>query len=74
MIVFVKKSVNFWLLFKQMSEHGADKTVLLQKIVTARAAEKKEYPVILSKSSQRNAGTSVDLETILETKLINECS
>ena len=65
-IVFVKKSVNFWLLFKQMLEHGADRTDLLQKIVT-RAAEKGDYQALQSKSSQRIAGTFIEAWEELET-------
>ena len=65
-IVFVKKSVHFWLLFKQMSEHGADRTALLQKIVT-RAAEKGDYQALQSKSSQRVAGTFIEAWEELET-------
>ena len=55
-IAFVKESVNFWLLFKQMSEHGADRTALLQKIVT-KVAERGDYQALQSRSSQRIAST-----------------
>ena len=65
-IVFVKKSVHFWLLFKQMSEHGADRTALLQKIVT-RAAEKGDYQALQSKSSQHVAGTFIEAWEEMET-------
>ena len=65
-IVFVKKSVNFWLLFKQMSEHGADRTALLQKIVT-RAAERGDYQALQSRSSQRVASTFIEAWEELET-------
>ena len=63
LIVLVKKSVHFWLLFKQISEHGVDRTALLQKIVT-RAAEKGDdyYQAALqSKSSQNIADTFIEV-------------
>ena len=61
LIVLVKQSVNFWLLFKQISEHGVDRTALLQKIVT-RAAEKGDdyhQAALQSKSSQNIADTFI---------------
>ena len=59
LIVLVKKSVQFWLLFKQISENGVDLVALLQKIVT-KAAEKGDYRVIQSKSSERIANTFIE--------------
>ena len=59
LIVLVKKSVQFWLLFKQISENGVDRTALLQNIVT-KAAEKGDYRIIQSKSSQRIANTFIE--------------
>ena len=56
LIVLVKKSVQFWLLFKQISEHGANRAALLQKIAT-KAAEKGDYRALKSKSSYRIANT-----------------
>ena len=66
LIVLVKKSVEFWILFKQISEHGAGRTALLQRIVT-RAAEKGEYRAIQSKSSYRIANTFIEAWEEMET-------
>ena len=65
-IVFVKESVHFWLLFKQISEHGVDRTALLQKIVT-KAAEHRDCQALQSKSSQRIAGTFIEAWEEMET-------
>ena len=65
-IVLVKKSVEFWLLFKQISEHGVNRTELLQKIVT-RATEKGNYQALQSKSSQRIATTFIEAWEEMET-------
>ena len=69
MVIFVKKSIEFWLLFKQTSEHGVNRPELLQKITT-RAAEKKDYRILKSESSQDIAKTFieawVEIETIAE--------
>ena len=56
LIELVKQSIQFWLLFKQISENGVDRTALLQKIVS-KAVEKGDYRVIQSKSSQHIAST-----------------
>ena len=74
LINFVKKSVCFWSLFMEISKDGVNHTVLLQKIVTS-AAEKKDYPAILSKSSQRIAGTFIEAWKDLETMEVEyKCS
>ena len=65
-IGFVKESTSFWLLFKQMSEHNADRTALLQKIVT-RATERGNYQALQSRSSQRIANTFFEAWEELET-------
>ena len=65
-IVFVKKSVHFWLLFKQISEHGANRTALLQKIVTS-AVEKGDYQALQSNPSQRIANTFIEAWEEMET-------
>ena len=68
-VIFVKESIEYWLLFKQTSEHGVNRTELLQKITT-RAAEKKDYRILKSKSSQDIAKTFIEaweeIETIAE--------
>ena len=67
MVKFVKKSIEFWLLFKQTSEHGVNRTELLQKITT-RAAEKGDYRKILqSKPSQGIAKTFIEAWEEMET-------
>lgn len=65
-IVLVKKLVEFWLLFKQISEHGVNRTELLQKIAT-RATEKGDYRALQSKSSQRIANTFIEAWEEMET-------
>ena len=65
-IVLVKKSVEFWLLFKQISEHGVDCTELLQKIAT-RVTEKGDYRALQSKSSQCIANTFIEAWEEMET-------
>ena len=67
MIVFVKKAVEFWLLFKQISEHSVDCTALLQKIVT-QAAERVDYPALQSESNQHIADTFIDAWEEMETR------
>ena len=66
MVVIVKQSVEFWLLFKQISEHGIDRTELLQKIAT-RATEKGDYRALQSQSSQRIANTFIEAWEEMET-------
>ena len=59
LIVVVKESVYYWLLFKQLSEASVDRTAVLQKIVT-RAAEKRDgYQALQSKSSQHFSDTFI---------------
>ena len=58
-ILLVKRSVEFWQLFKQISEHGVNRTELLQRIAT-RATEKGDYRALQSKSSQRIANTFIE--------------
>ena len=66
MVVLVKKSVEFWLLFKQLSEHGDNHTELLQKIVT-RATKKGDYRDLQSNSSQHIANTFIEAWEEMET-------
>ena len=47
-----KKSVEFWQLFKQASERGANRTSLLQKIVN-KSNEKGDYRTLHSGGSRR---------------------
>ena len=65
-IILLKKSVEFWLLFKQLSEHGIDRTSLLQKIVS-RATEKGSYAALQLKGSQRVVGTFLEAWESMET-------
>ena len=69
MIIFVKKSIEFWLLFEQISEYGVDRTALLQKIVS-RAAESGDYQVSQSQPSKRIVNTFIqaweEVETTVE--------
>ena len=59
-IHLVKKSVEFWLLFKQISEQGVDRTELLRKIA-ARATEKGDYQALQSQSSKRISTTFIEV-------------
>ena len=66
MVVLAKKSIEFWQLFKQLSEHGDNRTELLQKIVT-RATERGNYTALQSNSSQRIANTFIEAWEEMET-------
>ena len=61
LIVIAKKSVEFWQLFKQTSEHGVDRTDLLRELVTL-AANKEEYEAVKSESSPEFIDAWEDLE------------
>ena len=58
-IIFIKKSVEFWQLFKRVSEHGAGRTSLLEKIVN-KANEKGDYRALYSGGSRRVAVTFLE--------------
>ena len=58
-IILIKKSVEFWQLFKQVSEHGAGHTSLLEKIVN-KANEKGDYRALYSGGSRRVAVTFLE--------------
>ena len=58
-IILIKKSVEFWQLFKQASEHGASHTSLLEKIVN-KANEKGDYRALHSGGSIRVATTFLE--------------
>ena len=68
-IILIKKSVEFWQLFKQASEHGAGRTSLLEKIVN-KANEKGDYRALHSGGSRRVAKTFLeaweDMESMAE--------
>ena len=81
-IALAKDSVQFWLLFKQFSEHGVDRTALLQKIVTRAAKTRNDKALqstsdkalqstsdkaLQSKSTQRIANTFIDAWEEMET-------
>lgn len=65
-IILLKKSVEFWFLFKQLSEQGVDRTSLMQKIVS-RAVEKENYAALQSRGSQRVVGTFLEAWESMET-------
>lgn len=58
-IILAKKSIEFWGLFKQASEHGSGRTSLLKKIVD-KASEKGDYRSLHSGSSRRLATTFME--------------
>ena len=62
----IRPVIVFVILFKQISEHGADRTALLQKIVT-RAVEKGDYRALQSNPSQRIANTFIEAWKEMET-------
>ncbi len=58
-IVILKKSTTFWLLFKQLSQHGEDRTALLRRIVEhANTAD--DCEVFQSSASERVVNTFID--------------
>ncbi len=58
-IPVLKNSTNFWLLFKQLSEHGENRSLLLKKIV-GFASKKDSYKVFQSNASQRVVSTFIE--------------
>lgn len=60
LIAVAKQSIQFWLLFKQLSEHGIDRTALLQKIVSMATGKKNSNTILQSRSSQRIARSFVE--------------
>ncbi len=58
-IVILMKSTTFWRFFKQLSQHGEDRTVLLRKIVKHANAED-DCEVFQSSASERVVNTFID--------------
>ena len=74
-IVFLKSSVEFWQLFKQASEHGTNRTSVLQKIV--EMANKKEgfqAKALCSTAGQRVEKTFLDAWEDMETMAMDGSS
>ena len=74
-IVFLKSSVEFWQLFKQASEHGTNRTSVLQKIV--EMANKKEgfqTKALCSTGGQRVEKTFLDAWEDMETMAMDGSS
>lgn len=72
-IILFKKSIEFWGLFKQLSEHGSSRTSLLQKIVD-KANEKGDYRVLHSSASKRVATTFLEEWEGMESLAKEGCS
>ena len=72
-IVFLQDTVHFWLLFKQLSEHGVNRASLLQKIVD-KAESKTDLTLLQRDASKRVAATFLDTWEELETKAEDEGS
>ena len=72
-IVFLQDAVHFWLLFKQLSDHGVNRTSLLQKIVD-KAESKTDLSLLQRDASKRVATTFLDIWEELETKTKDEGS
>ena len=68
-IIFCKKAINFWELFKQASEHGTNRTSLLQNIVD-KASERGDYRALYSRGSKRIATTFLEAWENIETMAI----
>ena len=64
MIIFVKKSMKFQLLFEQISQRGVDHTTLLQNIVI-RTVESGDY-------HRHNGNTFIELEVQEEMETASE--
>ncbi len=72
-IPIIKNSTTFWLLFKQLSEHGEDRTLLLKKIVT-HANKKDGYKVFQSSASQCVVNTFMESWESIATCAAEGCS
>lgn len=72
-IVFLQDTVHFWLLFKQLSDHGVNRASLLQKIVD-KAESKTDLSLLQRDASKRVATTFLDTWEELETKTKDEGS
>jgi DNA repair exonuclease SbcCD ATPase subunit len=57
-IILLKKSTEFWGLFKQASEDGSHRTALLERIVD-KANEKSDYCILHSEGSKRITTTFI---------------
>ena len=66
--VIAKKSVEFWRLFRHITEHSENRTALLKKIVTM-AAEEGDYEVLQLQPSQGIANTFIEAWEKMETTL-----
>lgn len=64
-IVFLQDAVHFWLLFKQLSDHGVDRASLLQKIVD-KAESKTDLSLLQRGATERVATTFLDTWEELE--------
>ena len=72
-IVFLQDAVHFWLLFKQLSDHGVDRARLLQKIVD-KAESKTDLSLLQRDGSKRVATTFLDTWEELESMSEDEGS
>ena len=72
-IVLLKKSIEFWQLFKQATQHGGNRTSLLKKIID-KANEKGDYRVLLSQGSKRVAKTFLEAWESIESLAIEGAS
>ena len=72
-IVFLQNAVQFWVLFKQLSDHGVDQASLLQKIVD-KAESKTDLSLLQRDASKRVATTFLDTWEELESMTEDEGS
>ena len=68
-IALLKKSIEFWELFKQASEHGTNRTSLLKKIVD-KANEKGKFRALCSGGGGRTAATFLEAWESMESLAI----
>jgi len=72
-IVFLQDAVHFWLLFKQLSDHGVDRASLLQKIVV-KAESKTDLSLLQRDAIKTEAATFLETWEELESMTEDEGS
>ena len=68
--VFFRRAAVFWKEFKQISDHGVNRTVLMQRIITT-AQKKEDFSFLFKKSSKLVAMTFFEAWEMMETKIVD---
>ena len=66
-VAFFRRASVFWQEFKQISEHGVDRTALVKRIIS-KAKENENLSFISAKASQRVGLTFLEAWELMETK------